>query len=115
MSLNAYQTVMNQAGSERQTQHRALGMATARLVKARDEALQGPPLVEALHTNRELWDIFAYDCASPGNKLPERLRAQIISVAIFINRYSTEVAVGRGDIDDLIDINRAIMGGLVPS
>lgn len=115
MSLNAYQTVMNQAGSERQTQHRALAMATAGLVKARDEELRGTPLVEALHLNRELWDIFAHDCASPGNRLPEKLRAQIISVAIFINRYSTEIATGRGDIDDLIEINRTVMGGLVPS
>lgn len=113
MSLNAYHSVMNQAGSERLTQHRALATVTAGLVKARDSELAGPPLIEVLHTNRQLWDIFASDCGSVGNGLPNKLRAQVISLAIFVNRYSSDVARGHGDINDLIEINRNIMGGLV--
>lgn len=113
MSLNAYRSVMNQAGSGRSIEHRALATITARLIKARDGEMAGAPLVEALHANRQLWDIFATDCASAGNSLPAQLRAQIISVAIFVNRYSSDVVQGHGDINDLIEINRNIMGGLV--
>lgn len=113
MSLIAYQAVMTQAGSERLAEHRALAMVTARLVKARDDQFTGVPLIEALHANRRLWDIFATDCASVGNKLPEKLRAQVISVALFVSRHSSDVARKRGDINDLIEINRNIMGGLV--
>ncbi|MFX5574835.1 flagellar biosynthesis regulator FlaF, partial [Acinetobacter baumannii] len=52
------------------------------------------------------------DCAAPGNALPETLRAQIISLALFVDRFTTEVMMGREKIETLIEEHRTIMEGL---
>ena len=43
------------------------------------------------------------------------MRAGIISLAIFVERYSVQVIREGADIDPLIDINRMIMQGLAPA
>jgi flagellar biosynthesis activator protein FlaF len=48
----------------------------------------------------------------PENQLPLALRGQIISLAMWVARYSSEVLRDGADIDPLIDINRTMMEGL---
>ena len=60
----------------------------------------------------EMWNIFSADCTSPGNELPRELRASIISLALWVNRFSSEVIAGRESINDLIEVNRSVMEGL---
>ncbi len=69
-------------------------------------------LIEAVHWNRRLWDTLMTDCASPDNQLPEALSAQIISVAIWVSKYSSEVVRKGAGMDPLITVNRTIMEGL---
>ena len=85
---------------------------TAALAEAKRIEARGAALVEALDWNRRLWSTLAADCGAPGNALPRELRAQIISVGLWVSRYATEVARGQADIDALIDVNRSIMEGL---
>lgn len=40
------------------------------------------------------------------------LRGQIISLALWVSRYSSQVLREGADIDPLIDINRTMMEGL---
>lgn len=47
--------------------------------------------------------------------MPQALRAQIISLDLFIGRHSSAVMRGEGDFETLIDINRMVMQGLAPS
>ena len=54
----------------------------------------------------------AADCANPDNALPENLRASIISLSLWVGRYSSEVMQKGEDVEPLIDINRTIMQGL---
>ena len=42
------------------------------------------------------------------------MRAQIISLDLFIGRHSSAVMRGDGDFETLIDINRMVMQGLAP-
>jgi flagellar protein FlaF len=42
------------------------------------------------------------------------LRAQIISISLWVSRYTSTVMRERADIAPLIDINRTIMEGLAP-
>jgi flagellar protein FlaF len=58
--------------------------------------------------------VLAADCAADGNSLPQSLRAQIISLSLFVDRHSSAVMRQGAAIDVLVDINRSIMQGLAP-
>ena len=55
------------------------------------------------------------DVASPDNDLADDLKAQLISLAIWVDKHSSKVLHGDGSVEPLIAVNRAIMEGLVPS
>jgi flagellar protein FlaF len=59
-----------------------------------------------------MWATFSNDCASPDNKLPDKLRAQIISIGLWVSRYSSQVMRNGASVSALIDVNRSIMQGL---
>ncbi|MFW8696100.1 flagellar biosynthesis regulator FlaF [Mesorhizobium japonicum] len=44
--------------------------------------------------------------------LGQSMRAQIISLSLFVNRHSSAVMRGEESFQDLIDINRMMMQGL---
>jgi flagellar protein FlaF len=70
---------------------------------------------EALAQNRRLWSLLATDCSSEGNQLPMSLRAQIISLSIFVDKHSSAVMREGASFDILIELNRTIMQGLAAS
>jgi flagellar protein FlaF len=114
MSIQAYQRAATQAEQPRDLEYRAFGQVTAALVRIKEEAAVPLPVVlEAIDANRRLWNVLSADCAAPENQLPITLRGQIISLAMWVARYSSEVLRDGADIDPLIDINRAMMEGLV--
>ena len=115
MSLAAYRQTQRVAESPRQVEHRVFSQVTAALVDAEARGLSGPALVETLHRNRELWTALADDCRSPGNRLPESLRAGIISLSLWVDRHSSAVAKGEASLGDLVEINRTVMEGLRPA
>ena len=112
MGLEAYQRVQKTAESPREAEYRLFAQVTAALLNAQSRQLTGPALVDALDWNRRMWSALSSDCSLPGNSLPPSLRGQIVSLALWVSKYSTEVASGKSDIDALIDVNRAIMDGL---
>ena len=69
--------------------------------------------IDALDWNRRLWSTLASDCSDSGNGLGGPLRAQIISISLFVNRHSSVVMRGEDDFSTLIEINRSIMQGLI--
>lgn len=116
MSIQAYQTAAQKTEGPRQTEYRAFAVATRGLIDA--AALPATEIGrrgEALSKNRRLWSLLANDCAAEGNVLPPSLRAQIISLSIFVDRYSGQVMRDGASFDVLIEINRTIMQGLSPS
>ena len=112
MSIKAYQRAATQAESPRELEYRAFGQATASLLRAKEEGLKFAELAEALQANQRLWSMLAADCALPGNQLPLDLRAQIISLSLWVARYTSEVQRSAADLDPLIDVNRTMMEGL---
>ena len=62
---------------------------------------------------RRLWTIFIEDLGSDGNDLPEDLRAQLISIGIWMMKEIERLRTGAQDcFDDLIEINAIIRDGL---
>jgi flagellar biosynthesis activator protein FlaF len=116
MSIQAYQKTATRAESPRQLEFRAFAEATRTLIEA--SALPKEEIgrrAEALARNRRLWSVLAADCAIEGNQLPGPLRAQIISLSLFVDRHSRAVIRQGESFDVLIDINRTIMQGLQPA
>ncbi len=68
--------------------------------------------MEAVDWNRKLWRTLAADCLDDRNQLPQQLRANIVSLSLFVTRYSKDVTRNGAPLDPLIDINRTIMQGL---
>jgi flagellar protein FlaF len=116
MSIQAYQNAVKKTESPRQTEYRAFAQATRGLIDAASlPADEVGRRAEALATNRRLWSLLAADCAAGGNQLPQALRAQIISLSIFVDRHSSAVLRQGAPLEILIEINRSIMQGLSPA
>lgn len=113
MSLQAYQRAAEQAEGPKQTEFRLFGVVTRALMDAaQKDATDVGGRMRALHWNRRLWTALAADCANPDNRLPMELRANIISLSIWVDKYTSKVMRERDPIQPLIDINRIIMQGL---
>jgi flagellar protein FlaF len=76
----------------------------------------GAPLAsaaEAIAFTSKLWTLLVEDLASPENGLPKELRAQIVSIGIWILR---ELETARTDeskgLSDVIVVSKAIRDGL---
>lgn len=115
MSLTNYQKAQKVTETPREMEYRLMAQITAQLTAARDQNLKGSDLISTLHRNREMWTTFASDCAVEGNGLPDALRANIISVSLWVGRHTTLVATGRETVDELINVNRNVMAGLAPA
>jgi flagellar protein FlaF len=113
MSLQAYKTAATRAENPRETEYRLFGQVTRALMHASTvDATDLATRIDALDWNRRLWSALATDCASPDNAMDQALRAQIISISLFVSRHSSLVMRGEDDFEALIDINRMIMQGL---
>lgn len=115
MSLRAYHDARSITEQPRATEQRLLTEITKGLVGARQNGVRGAMLMPVLHRNREVWAVFSAACATQGNGLPIELRARIISLALWVDRFTSEVVAGRELISNLIDVNLAIIEGLAPS
>lgn len=114
MSLSAYHKTQSVARSPRATEYQLFGQVTHSLINVKDKEKRDQEFIKALDWNRRMWSTLSADCGAAGNGLPDQLRAQIISLALFVSRYTTQVMSGTEDIDTLIDINRTVMEGLAP-
>lgn len=115
MSHRAYQAAATRAENPRETEYRLFGEVTRALMAVRDA---GPDRIreraEALDRNRRMWGAFAADCAAEGNRLPDNLRAGIISLSIYITKITSPALRNIDEFDELIALNRTVMQGLAP-
>jgi flagellar biosynthesis activator protein FlaF len=110
MSAKRYQTVQDANDDPRAIEQRALARVTGMLVSGAEKG--GAALAEACHMNRMLWTIFQTDLVLPENGLPDALKAQLISLAIWVQRYTTKVLFENASVDPLVSVNRSILEGL---
>ena len=115
MSLKAYQAVQAATEDPRLTEYRLFGQVTGALLNAKETNAVGSPLVEAVDWNRRLWRTLAADCMDDRNTLTQDVRAKIISLSLWVAKYSRSVTREKAPLDPLIEINRTIMQGLQAS
>ncbi len=113
MSHRAYQKIQGATDDPRSTEYRLFAQVTHALISASEKGrkdIRG--LADAIDWNRRLWSALAAQCIDPDNKLPEAIRAQSISLALWVSRYSSEVVQQGASLEPLIDVNKSIMAGL---
>jgi len=112
MTLKAYQKSQVALETPRSTEYRLFGQVTGALLDAQRSNAKGVPLIDAVDWNKQLWSALASDCLDDANKLPKELRAQIVSLSLWVAKYSREVTRQGASVEPLIEINRSIMQGL---
>lgn len=109
----AYSAVSAPTRTARGTEYEAVARITKRMRAANDQGATGfNALAQALHENRQLWNIFAVDVADPANSLPKELKARIFYLAEFTSHHTSKVLSRQATVDPLLDINTAILRGL---
>ena len=112
MSLKAYQATQAATEDPRLTEYRLFGQVTGALLTAKETGAVGGPLVEAVDWNRRLWRTLAADCMDDRNQLPQDVRAKIVSLSLWIAKYSRQVTRNGASLEPLIQVNRNMMQGL---
>jgi flagellar protein FlaF len=84
------------------------------LLKAAEKAgVASRETAEALLYVRRLWEFLIEDLAKPENDLPTALRADLISVALWILREAEQIRIEASqNFKGLIDVSEAICKGL---
>lgn len=71
-------------------------------------------VAKAITFTNKLWAVLIEDLANPGNGLPKSLRAQIVSIGIWILKEIEAIRTGeRQSFDDVIQVSKAIREGLL--
>ncbi|MFG6082801.1 flagellar biosynthesis regulator FlaF [Paracoccus litorisediminis] len=123
MSVSAYRRTLAETETPRDIERRVLSRVTAELLAIQPEfdpeeskatrlAILNDKLREPLNNNLKIWATLKRDLIGPGNQLSEKVRADLISLAIFVEHHTVEVLAGRGQVQALIDINKPIIEGL---
>ena len=83
------------------------------LVAAKEKGVPSYEAVEAFHFLSRVWNAFIEDLGSDENELPQELRANLISIGLWLLREAEEVRQGRSDnFDGLIEVSQIIRDGI---
>lgn len=112
---NAYAKVSRSALTPREAEAAVLMKAVGKLRALSDDPAASPAaLNEALVFNQTVWTLLAGAVADPANPLPDELRANVTSLAVFVFRtiVDTMIAPTRKKIETLITLNHHLAAGL---
>lgn len=82
------------------------------------EAVRGAPptdrgRIEALRRVQELWRFLIHDLSDDANALPQRLRADLVSIGLWTIKEADSLIAGRKqDLGPLVEILSIVRGGL---
>ncbi|WP_295489200.1 flagellar biosynthesis regulator FlaF [Sphingorhabdus sp. EL138] len=110
--LDAYRRNQLNAEHPRSMERRLLAEITSEMISAADQGLLGSALMPSLHRNRELWSVWSATCLDNDNALPPEIRATIVSLALWVGRFTSEVVAGREEIEPLVSVNRSVIAAL---
>jgi flagellar protein FlaF len=84
------------------------------LMQAADKAgIQSREAVDALLFLRRLWSVLIEDLAKPENDLPQQLRADLISIGLWIMREAEHIRLEKSDnFKGIIEVSQTIRDGL---
>jgi len=110
----SYAEVLGESAADlRQRERRAIEHSIELLRAAEKSGVRSLEAVEALTFVRRLWGVFIEDLAKPENELPQSLRADLISVGLWIMREAEHIRLETSsNFKGLIEVSQAIVEGL---
>jgi flagellar protein FlaF len=116
-ALNAYKKMYLKAQSGREVEASVLTDAALALKKWKDQwQTEGrhAGLRAALKYNQRVWSILQAELVKPNNPLPRKLRENILSLSVFVDRRIFEILADPSPdkLSAIIDINLNIAAGL---
>jgi flagellar biosynthesis activator protein FlaF len=83
------------------------------LVSAQVAGVDSMEAIEAIHFMNRVWTSFIEDLGSSDNVLPKELRANLISIGLWLLREAEEVRQGRSNnFEGLIEVSQIIRDGI---
>jgi flagellar protein FlaF len=80
---------------------------------AEEKGRQSVEAVSALYATRQVWAVLIEDLGSVNNAMPKQLRADLISIGLWVIRESESIRRGNSEnFKGIIDITRMIKEGL---
>ena len=113
--LKAYAQTQKSALPPREVEAMAFTKAALMLDEAKGQTEDYDAYAAALKFNHLLWTIIQADIVDTANTLPPQLKANILSLSIFVDKQTVKaLADTNGDhLDSLIDINKNLAEGLM--
>jgi flagellar protein FlaF len=110
----SYAEVVEDAPREcRQREYDVFDRAIELLKAAEGLPSRSPQMSEAIEFLQRLWIALVKDLAHPDNDLPDKLKAQLISIGFWVMGETGRITFGEhNDLTALIDINTMIQEGL---
>ncbi|MCC6915515.1 MAG: flagellar biosynthesis regulator FlaF [Rhodospirillaceae bacterium] len=109
-----YQQQQKRNLSPREVEAMAFTKAALLLEDAKKQTGNIEEFAKALRFNHLLWTIIQADLTEPDNQLPPEIKANVMSLSIFVDKQTTKAlrSSSAGDLDVLININRNLAAGL---
>lgn len=83
------------------------------LVTAQERGPLSVEAMQAIHYLNRVWTTFVEDLGSDDNELPQELRANLISIGLWLLREAEEIRQGRSDnFEGLIEVTQIIRDGI---
>ncbi|MCI4643277.1 MAG: flagellar biosynthesis regulator FlaF [Hyphomonadaceae bacterium] len=116
LASRAYGQVTARTASDQNIEYALFQQITHALQGVAEAETPEPAIwADAIDRNMKLWAILTVDLLSPENALPNETKAGLLSLANFVRQQSQKVLAGNEGLDDLIEVNQTIMGGMTPA
>lgn len=114
MYQSSYAEIVQETAQDcRARERQAFEHAISLLKLAKEKGRDSRECIEAVLFLSRLWSTLLHDLSHPENGLPEALRANLISIGLWIMKETDAVRVGQSEnFDGLIEINAILRNGL---
>lgn len=107
------ETALDSQRDCRERERQALEHAIMLLQSAETGGLKSPAATKALDFLSSLWKAFIQDLLAPENDLPDALRADLVSVGVWVLKETESVRLGNSvGVGGLIEVCSIICDGL---
>jgi len=113
--LQAYAQTQKSSMSSREIEAMAFTKAALKLEDTKKSLNDYDAYASALKFNQLLWTIIQADIVDQENQLPDQLKANILSLSIFVDRQTIKALADTNEkhLDVLININKNLAEGLL--
>ncbi len=113
-NLRYAEMLQDSSDEARERERVALDRSIAMMERAASAEATPADIAGAILFTNKLWTVLIEDLATPDNGLPRELRAQIVSIGIWILRDLERVRnEDNASFVDLLEVSRAIRKGLL--